>query len=309
MKLPQRLTEGHESDPGTVLVRTAGLDAPGPTLRRRVLGAVGLVAGGACSSAADGPAPDAGPEQAAERSRPQSVPASWLFMAAAAAVLGGVGLLRSAALRHSVLPLPDPSVPAVALPRAPAVEPAGPAGAFPSPEHPAAGGPPGLPEATASSRSNAASPRVAPSSLLADGAASGTSHGSGGQADPLLHEGSAEYGSDTVSAQDDSNAPAELTASSNDRSLATEVALIDAARAAMRAGDAKTALARLDDHDRLFASGGLSTEAAVLRIEALANAGHAGQASELAARFLRAHPESPLRSRVRKAITRKEDTP
>jgi hypothetical protein len=85
--------------------------------------------------------------------------------------------------------------------------------------------------------------------------------------------------------------------------------MIDAARAAMRAGDARTALARLDDHDRLFASGGLSTEAAVLRIEALANAGYGAEASELAARFLRVHPESPLRNRVRKAITPKEDTP
>lgn len=87
------------------------------------------------------------------------------------------------------------------------------------------------------------------------------------------------------------------------RRLAAEVALLDRARGALRAGKHADALAVLDDHDREFASdGALLAEAEVVRIEVLMKQGNVaaakGRAGEFSARF----PHSPLVRRVRHLI-------
>jgi outer membrane protein assembly factor BamD (BamD/ComL family) len=71
------------------------------------------------------------------------------------------------------------------------------------------------------------------------------------------------------------------------------------ARAALRAGEAGRAIALLDDHSRQRSSSALEAEATLLRIEALAQLGSRREASELAARFLRAYPNSALADRAR----------
>lgn len=85
-------------------------------------------------------------------------------------------------------------------------------------------------------------------------------------------------------------------------SLADEVAALDAARVALRAGDASGALRALDDCDRRFAGGMLGPEAMVLRIDALALRGDHASAKRLGEAFLAAHPRSPLASHVRWSI-------
>jgi outer membrane protein assembly factor BamD (BamD/ComL family) len=81
--------------------------------------------------------------------------------------------------------------------------------------------------------------------------------------------------------------------------LGDEVASMDRSRAALAAGDAAGALRMLDEYDARFASGLLSQESAVLRVEALAKQGSARAAKELGDRFLAEHPTSPHAARVR----------
>lgn len=82
-------------------------------------------------------------------------------------------------------------------------------------------------------------------------------------------------------------------------SVAAELAVIDAARAALARGDASGALGRLDGYARSYPRGRLALEAEVLRIDALARSGQSAAASRRAAAFLRRHPNSVLASRVR----------
>jgi hypothetical protein len=85
--------------------------------------------------------------------------------------------------------------------------------------------------------------------------------------------------------------------------IALEIASIDAARKALRAGDAPGAIAELDRYDaKLGRSGSLVPEATVLRIEALLARGDKPRATALANAFLAAHPKSPLAARVRALI-------
>lgn len=79
--------------------------------------------------------------------------------------------------------------------------------------------------------------------------------------------------------------------------LSDEVAALDKARKAMDE-DPEAALAELDK----VQGGVLAQEADVLRIEALARAGKKDQAKAAASAFLAKHPNSPLASRVRRAI-------
>jgi hypothetical protein len=80
--------------------------------------------------------------------------------------------------------------------------------------------------------------------------------------------------------------------------LRGEIALIDAARTALRASAPERALSLLDHHRRSYAHGAFAPEAAVLRIEALEAAGRTGEARSLARGFLAKHPDSPLSDRV-----------
>jgi hypothetical protein len=85
-------------------------------------------------------------------------------------------------------------------------------------------------------------------------------------------------------------------------SVVAEVASLDRARAALAAGDAREALARLSAHDAAFATGALQPEAVVLRVRALIALGERGRAADVAHRFIAAHPESaqagPLRALI-----------
>jgi outer membrane protein assembly factor BamD (BamD/ComL family) len=83
-----------------------------------------------------------------------------------------------------------------------------------------------------------------------------------------------------------------------------ELAALDEARAAIRNGAARRALALLDDYDRRFPRPELGLEARIVRIEALVAAGDLDRARELADRFLAAHPSSPSAARIRRLVDR-----
>ena len=85
-------------------------------------------------------------------------------------------------------------------------------------------------------------------------------------------------------------------------SLADEVRDLDRARALLAAGNARATLSALDAHDRTFADGALAPEAAVLRIEALTQAGDDAAATARANAFLATYPSSPQARRVRSVL-------
>jgi hypothetical protein len=84
--------------------------------------------------------------------------------------------------------------------------------------------------------------------------------------------------------------------------LSDELGSLDRARQALVAGDASRSLRLLDEYQRRFAKPMLGTEAAVLRIEALAASGQRARASELGAQFLSRHGKGPYGARVRSLI-------
>jgi hypothetical protein len=81
--------------------------------------------------------------------------------------------------------------------------------------------------------------------------------------------------------------------------LGREVELIDAARAALRAGDASRALHELDAHRRVATTGILELEARVLRIEALIQTGRTQEAEKLTNDYLRTFPNDAHARRLR----------
>lgn len=85
--------------------------------------------------------------------------------------------------------------------------------------------------------------------------------------------------------------------------LRREVAVLAEVRKALQAGEAKQALAVLDQHRAAFQVGQLGLEAEVLRLEALSQLGETKQASERARRFIDKNPNSPLVDRVRRYLT------
>jgi hypothetical protein len=84
--------------------------------------------------------------------------------------------------------------------------------------------------------------------------------------------------------------------------LRDQIALIDAARTAVKAGSTERALALLQRYDATFPGGAFRPEAQALRIEALDEAGRATEARSLARDFLARHPDSPLAGRVAKIV-------
>jgi TolA-binding protein len=84
--------------------------------------------------------------------------------------------------------------------------------------------------------------------------------------------------------------------------LNEEIALLDAARAAVNAGRPTEALERLDDHSRRFPKGSLALEAEVVRVQALAAAGRSEEASRRAKRVLSRSPNSVVAARLRRYV-------
>jgi len=86
--------------------------------------------------------------------------------------------------------------------------------------------------------------------------------------------------------------------SASSGSLHDEIALLDAARRALRAGDARLALGELDRHQAEYPHALLGQEATLLRIEALARSGNRPAAEALARQFLARQPNSPHAKRI-----------
>jgi hypothetical protein len=80
--------------------------------------------------------------------------------------------------------------------------------------------------------------------------------------------------------------------------LATEVALVDRAHAALRRGDASEALAILAAYESAFASPRLLPEVFALRMEASERAGDAGAARQWASRLVTRYPRSAQAARA-----------
>ena len=112
---------------------------------------------------------------------------------------------------------------------------------------------------------------------------------------PLAAPAPFELGAATRSA-----APARRHAGAATRAgdLPGEIALIDAARAAIRAGAPERALVLLRRYGATYSGGTFRPEAAALRIEALAASGQVELARTLARDFVAKHPDSPLSERV-----------
>jgi len=81
--------------------------------------------------------------------------------------------------------------------------------------------------------------------------------------------------------------------------LDAEIVLLRDARAALRRGDAASALALLDVHDRRFPAGALGEDCSAARIHALCALGRVDEVRVLAAQFVAAHPVSPHAAMVR----------
>lgn len=86
--------------------------------------------------------------------------------------------------------------------------------------------------------------------------------------------------------------------------LSEQLRLIDAARSAVAAGDAKSAAAAIASYGSRFPRGAFGQEAAVLRIETLDLQGNHAQAATLARSFLAHHPNSPHVSVVQRIAGR-----
>jgi hypothetical protein len=95
-------------------------------------------------------------------------------------------------------------------------------------------------------------------------------------------------------------APAEVPLPAVHRRASTlteEARLVEAARSADARGDSAEALRLLDKHAAAFPAGALEEEATVIRAEVLARIDPAA-GRDLAASYLRTHPESPYRGRL-----------
>ncbi len=84
--------------------------------------------------------------------------------------------------------------------------------------------------------------------------------------------------------------------------LARELAALDVARTAAAHHDPRRAIALLDAYARAYPGGSLRPEAEILRIDALAQGGHAAAARYRAEAFVRRHPGSVLAARARQYL-------
>jgi hypothetical protein len=83
--------------------------------------------------------------------------------------------------------------------------------------------------------------------------------------------------------------------------LRDQIALIDAARTAVKAGLTERALVLLHRYDVSYPGGAFRPEALALRVETLGQSGRGVEAKALAREFLTRYPQSPLADRVARA--------
>jgi len=96
----------------------------------------------------------------------------------------------------------------------------------------------------------------------------------------------------------------EPVASDVDRAIAVEIALIDEARRALRAGDPASALETLNRHRSEVERPRLEPEAQYLRMEAFAAAGNGAAAQRAASALLERYPKGPHAARARAILER-----
>jgi len=94
---------------------------------------------------------------------------------------------------------------------------------------------------------------------------------------------------------------AEPTAS-NGSSVPAELATLDQARSSLASGNPARALSILDGYSMRFPHASMASEATVLRIEALVNAGDRAAAQRVADSFLYLNPRSPYAARIRSLV-------
>ena len=90
--------------------------------------------------------------------------------------------------------------------------------------------------------------------------------------------------------------------------LDAELALLQEAHAALRANEGARALRLLEEHSRRFPNGELGEESEAARVFALCELGRVSEARDVAGRFLREHPRSPLAQRVSRACDAEPST-
>lgn len=88
------------------------------------------------------------------------------------------------------------------------------------------------------------------------------------------------------------------------RALPEQLALLKEARAALRSGNARSALEKLREYESRPNRVDMSAEKTLLKIEALSRVGQRARAAELAERFVTAHPNDPLVDRARSFTNR-----
>lgn len=98
-----------------------------------------------------------------------------------------------------------------------------------------------------------------------------------------------------------SNAPARAKPAAS-ASIADEITAMQAARAALAAGQSRKALDLVGDYRKRFARPAFGEEATVIRILALAGSGQKAQATREARAFLARHPKSPHSPRLRALV-------
>ncbi len=118
-------------------------------------------------------------------------------------------------------------------------------------------------------------------------------------APPLAVVPSKAPATDSLASPPPASAPKAAAASAS--TLDAEVALLQEVNGALHDEDGARALQLLGDHARRFPSGALVEETQAARVFALCEVGRVAEARDVAGRFLREHPRSPLAPRVSRA--------
>lgn len=226
----------------------------------------------------------------------------WLVVGATAGTL-------VAGSAYVTFALDAPPASRAAAPSSPAARPAGVApAALASPSAVAAPPAPAAPEssATAETAAGSTAPEVTPraSAPALPEVASRPSHEAKSAAiAPPNETGDALVVPPAITVAPASSTPSSAPAES---SLAEEVRIVDAARAALARRDPEAALEALARHRREFPGGALRLEAAVLGVRALLSTGRRAEAQAEGARVLAVHPTGPYASHVRALLDGRE---
>lgn len=286
MEDPGRIVDGG-NDWAREIIRSARTDVPSEQFRRRLAGQLGLASAAVGLSAAG-----------SAKAVATGLWLKWMVVGAAAGVLTAGGATAVVSLREAK---PAASSAAGARAATRANEPATRANV------PAIRGELGaqraVGEAMTPSLASPASPASSAASKTAvelRAAGSRTGHAPVGRSrlppNQLARKASNALPAATTARSQSSATPSASTAAAT---LLEELALINSVRAALAKNAASAALRSLDEYASKYPSGGLTMEALVLRVSALAALGDRASAKRLADEFLATHPDSPYAQRLR----------